>query len=262
MKSNFAWRQTLLPLLLLLLAGCATQGKNADTTGSLGQEKKNSPAKIYVDMGMAYMRDGRFAIALKKLKKAIEVDDDYPQAHNVIALLYERLGNATLAGKHYEEAVKLDSQDPYIRNARGSYYCKQDRLDDAETDFQKALANPLYPTPWVALTNAGLCRERAGELTKAETYYRRALTANPKYPTALYQMAKISLEQKNDFSARAYLERYHSEIKPSAASLLLGIKIERKLRDMAMADEYRSRLMNEFPDAPEIQMLHEVEEAQ
>ncbi|MES9851050.1 MAG: type IV pilus biogenesis/stability protein PilW [Candidatus Thiodiazotropha sp. L084R] len=262
MKLIFGWRQIVLPLLVLFLVGCATQGKNADTTGSLGQEKKNSPAKIYVEMGMAYMREGRSAIALKKLKTAIDVDDDYPQAHNVIAILYERLGNSELAGKHYEEAVKLDNQDPYIRNARGSYYCKQGRLDDAEVDFQKALANPLYPTPWVALTNAGMCRERADEVSTAETYYRRALTANPKYATALYQMAKVSLEQERDLSARAYLERYHSQSRPSAASLLLGFKIEKKLKDMAKADEYRSRLFKEFPDSPEIQMLYEAEKAQ
>jgi type IV pilus assembly protein PilF len=242
--------------------GCATPGKTNDTTGSLGREKKDSPAKIYVEMGMAYMRDGQPAVALKKLKKAIEVDDDYPQAHNVIAILYERLGNDSLAGVHYDQAVKLDRQDPYIRNARGSFYCNQGRLNDADEDFQQALSNPLYPTPWVALTNAGLCRERADEPAKAENYYRRALTANPKYPTALYQMAELSLEQKKDFSARAYLERYHSEVRPSAASLLLGVKIEKRLKDMAKADEYRDQMLKDFPDAPEIQRLYEAEEAQ
>lgn len=261
MKSIFGWRQIILPLLLLSLAGCATQGRNTDTTGNLGQEKRNSPAKIYVDMGMAYMRDGQSAIAMKKLKKALEVDDDYAQAHNVIAILYEGLGNDELAGKHYEEAVKLDNQDPYIRNARGSYYCKRGRLEDAEQDYQKALANPLYPTPWVALTNAGLCRERADDKAKAENYYRRALTANGKYATALLQMAKLSLEQKKSLSARAYLERYHGQMQPSAASLWLGIQIERQLKDMAKADEYRKKLFKEFPDAPEIQMLYEAEEA-
>jgi type IV pilus assembly protein PilF len=242
--------------------GCATQEKTADTTGNLGREKKNSPAKIYVEMGMAYMRDGQTAVALKKLKKAIAVDDDFPQAHNVIAILYERLGNSALAGVHYDQAVKLDSQDPYIRNARGSYYCNQGRLDDADQDFQQALSNPLYPTPWVALTNAGLCRERAGEPAKAENYYRRALTANPKYPSALYQMAELSLEQKKDLTARAYLERYHSEARPSAASLLLGVKIEKQLKDMVKADEYKNQMLKDFPDAPEIQRLYEAEEAQ
>jgi type IV pilus assembly protein PilF len=249
-------------LLVVMLSACATQQKSADTTGSLGREKRNSPAKIYVDMGKEYMRDGQWGVALKKLKKAIDVDDDYPPAHNVIAVLYERLGNTQLASVHYEEAIKLDGQDPYIRNARGSFYCKQGRLEDAESDFQQALANPLYPTPWVALTNAGLCRERAGEQSKAENYYRRALTANPKYATALYQMARLSLEQKKDLSARAYLERYHGVSKPSAASLWLGIRIEKKLKDLAKADEYKGRLFSQFPDAPEVQMLYQAEEVQ
>ncbi|MCG7947940.1 MAG: type IV pilus biogenesis/stability protein PilW [Candidatus Thiodiazotropha taylori] len=262
MNSISASRVIFTSLLVLLLSGCATQQKSVDTTGSLGREKRNSPAKIYVDMGIEYMRDGQSAVALKKLKKAIKVDDDYPQAHNVIAILYERLGNQELAGFHYEEAIKLDGQDPYIRNARGSFYCKQGRLEDAEFDFQRALSNPLYPTPWVALTNAGLCRERAGDQSKAENYYRRALTANPRYATALYQMAELSLEQQKDLSARAYLERYHGESRPSAASLLLGIKIEKRLKDLAKADEYRGKLFAEFPDAPEIQMLYQAEEVQ
>ncbi|RLW68445.1 MAG: hypothetical protein B6D71_13810, partial [gamma proteobacterium symbiont of Stewartia floridana] len=142
MNSISASRVIFTSLLVLLLSGCATQQKSVDTTGSLGREKRNSPAKIYVDMGIEYMRDGQSAVALKKLKKAIKVDDDYPQAHNVIAILYERLGNQELAGFHYEEAIKLDGQDPYIRNARGSFYCKQGRLEDAEFDFQRALSNP------------------------------------------------------------------------------------------------------------------------
>jgi type IV pilus assembly protein PilF len=262
MKLISTYRVIFTTLLVVLLSGCASQQKSADTTGSLGREKRNSPAKIYVDMGMEYMRDGQPGVALKKLKKAIEVDDDYPQAHNVIAILYERLGNQQLAATHYEEAIKLDGQDPYIRNARGSFYCKQGRLEDAEADFQQALANPLYPTPWVALTNAGLCRERADDQSKAENYYRRALTANPKYVTALYQMAKLSLAQEKNLSARAYLERYHSASRPSAASLWLGIQIEKRLKDLAKADEYKGKLLSNFPDAPEIQMLYQAEEVQ
>ncbi|MEJ2619777.1 MAG: type IV pilus biogenesis/stability protein PilW [Candidatus Thiodiazotropha sp.] len=260
MKAISVFQVIFTALLVVMLSGCATQQKSTDTTGSLGREKRDSPAKIYVDMGIEYMRDGQSAVALKKLKKAIDVDDDYPQAHNVIAILYERLGNSQLAGVHYEKAIKLDGQDPYIRNARGSFYCKQDRLEDAESDFQQALANPLYPTPWVALTNAGLCRERAGEPSKAENYYRRALTANPKYASALYQMAKLSLAQNKDLSARAYLERYHGVSKPSAASLWLGIQIEKRLKDLAKADEYKGILFSQFPDAPEVQMLYQAEE--
>ncbi|MCU7904240.1 MAG: type IV pilus biogenesis/stability protein PilW [Candidatus Thiodiazotropha sp. (ex Epidulcina cf. delphinae)] len=249
-------------LLSLLLIGCASQEKMTDATGNLGREKRTSPAKIYVEMGMAYMRDGQSAVAMQKLKKAIAVDDDFPEAHNVIAILYEQLGESDLAGVHYDRAVELDGRDPYIRNARGSYYCRRGRFEAAAQEFQQALSNPLYPTPWVAMTNAGLCVERAGERAEAEDFYRQALTANPQYPTALFQMAECSLQQQKDLSARAYLERYHSELQPSAASLWLGVQIEKRLEDRRKAAEYKGRLLREFPDAPEIQMLYEAERRQ
>lgn len=245
--------------LIFLMAGCATQDRVNDTTGNLGVEKRNSPAKIYVEMGIAYMREGQDAVALKKLRTALDVDDKNPEAHNVIAILYERLGEAGLAAEHYDTAAKLDPRDPYIRNARGSFFCKQNRFDDADEEFQKALANPLYPTPWVALSNAGLCAERAGDKEKAEGYYRRALSANDRYSPALYQMAQISFEQDHQMSARAYLERYHSEVAATAASLWLGVRVEQKLGDRQKAVEYKRRLLKEFPDAPEIQALNQSE---
>ncbi|MET0088514.1 MAG: type IV pilus biogenesis/stability protein PilW [Candidatus Thiodiazotropha sp.] len=260
MKFLTGWHWIAGFIVSVMLSACATQG-GSDATGSLGAEQKNSPAKIYVEMGMAYMRDNRNAVAMQKLKKAIEVDDGYADAHNVIAILYEKLGESDLAGKHYDRAVALNPKDPFIRNARGSYNCRLGKYEAANDDFERALSNPLYPTPWVALTNAGLCIERQDNIDKAENYYRRALTANPKYAPALIQMAGISLQQKKNMSARAYLERFHGESKPTAASLLLGIRIERSMHDMAKAEEYRGQLMQDFPDAPEIQSLYQMEKS-
>jgi type IV pilus assembly protein PilF len=244
--------------VLLLLSGCATTGKE-DSTGNLGIERRDSPAQIYVEMGIAYMRDGQNGVALKKLNRAIEVDPKHPDAHNVIAILYERLGETERAREHYERASELAPKDPYIRNARGSFYCKQGAYEKALQEFEIALANPLYPTRWVALTNAGLCSERIGDKQQAEEYYRRALSANSRYSPALYQMAELSFESKSYMTARAYLERFHSEVPPSAASLWLGVRIEQKLGDRVKAVEYKRQLLKEFPDAPEIQALNQSE---
>ena len=240
------------------LPGCASQGQvsnDGDTTGDLGVEQRDSPAAIYVEMGIAYLRDNQPAIALKKLKKAISVDPQNAEAHNVIAILYERLGNIGLAGEHYEKAVTLQPQNPYIRNARGSFFCKQGFYEKAGREFDDALTNPLYPTPWVAMANAGLCAELSGNMVEAETYYRKALSSNDKYPQALYQMAKLSLAQKNYLSARAYLERYNSVARATAASLWLGVQIERSLGDPIRMRDYSTQVIEEFPDAPEVQML-------
>jgi type IV pilus assembly protein PilF len=198
-------------------------------------------------------------VALQKLRRSLQVDERNPEAHNVIAILYDRLGEQSLARKHYDRAAELDSKDPYIRNARGSFFCKQGQYEKADEEFALALENPLYPTPWVALTNAGLCAERAGDQVTAETYYRRALTANPRYSPALIQMAQISFEQGKGMSSRAYLERFHGDAEATAASLWLGVRIERKLGDRQKAVEYKRRLLKEFPDAPEIQALNRLE---
>ncbi|MEN8178161.1 MAG: type IV pilus biogenesis/stability protein PilW [Pseudomonadota bacterium] len=248
----------LIILLSLVIAGCAGQGQvrdGGDTTGELGSEKRESPAAIYVQMGIAYLREGQSAIALQKLKKAISIDPQNAEAHNVIAILYERLGKVNLADEHYAEAVELQPQDPYTRNARGSFYCKQGQFEKADMEFESALTNPLYPTPWVAMTNAGLCAERSGDLEKAESYYRKALTSNDSYFQALRQMAKVSLKQHNYLSARAYLERYNSAAEATAGSLWLGVQIERSLGDRRKARIYSADLLQKFPDAPEVQML-------
>jgi type IV pilus assembly protein PilF len=130
---------------------------------------------------------------------------------------------------------------------------------EALKEFELALNNPLYPTRWVALTNAGLCAERAGDKVKAEEYFRRALTTNKRYSPALLKMAELSFAQNKDMSARAYLERFHGEVAPTAASLWLGVRVEQRLGDRVKAVEYKRKLLKEFPDAPEIQALNQSE---
>ena len=245
-------------VLVTLLSACATTGRE-DATGNLGVDQRNSPAKIYVEMGIAYMREGQDAVALKKLRRAIEVDDKNPEAHNVIAILYERLGESDQAAAHYARAAAIAPRDPFIRNARGSFFCKREQYEEALKEFELALSNPLYPTRWVALTNAGLCADRAGDEGKAEAYFRRALTANKRYTPALFKMAELSFAQNKDMSARAYLERFHSEVSPTAASLWLGVRVEQRLGDRVKAVEYKRKLLKEFPDAPEIQALNQSE---
>ncbi len=248
----------LMLLGLLMLAGCASQGPisgGEDETGALGAERRDSPATLYVQMGIAYLNEGQPAVALQKLKMAISLDPDNAEEHNVIAILYERLGNTKLAEKHYTQAAMLDPRDPYIRNARGSFFCKQERFAQAQSEFESALSNPLYSTPWVAMTNAGLCAERGGDPEKAENYYRRALTVNDNYFQALLRMAELSHRQGNHLSARGYLERYNGVAEPSAASLWLGVRIERSLDDRQRAHDYGKELLEKFPDAPEVQKL-------
>lgn len=249
---------TLCCLSIWLLTACASgQTRPIDETGQLGVETDSSAADIYVKLAVAYMREGQMDQALKKARHGLQLDPNNASAHNVTALLYERLGESAMAEQHYQRAVKLGPQDPYIRNAYGSFLCTQKRFEAADQEFKLALRNPLYETPEVALTNAGVCAERSGQPEQAETYFRQALRANAKFPVALLRMARISFEKGSYLSSRGYLQRYLEVAKHTADTLWLGIRTERELGDRDAVASYELLLRAKFPDSEEMRQLEE-----
>jgi len=243
----------------LIILGCAPNSTRTDEEmGGLSHDQKGpSAADVYVKMSIAYLQQGKIDTALIKIKRGLELDPTSADANNIIALIYERLGELDLAEQHYKKALDLNSNDPYILNAYGSFLCTQGKYQKANLHFMAALKNALYPTPEVALTNAGICSARQGDLNQAETYYRQALRANSKFPTALQQMVKVSVEKKNYLSARGYLQRYLEVGQHSAETLWLGIRIERELGDLDTLASYELLLRAKFPDSEEMRMFEE-----
>ena len=250
-------------VLGVTLAGCATTGAvrpgvgGTDKTGDLGALKPDSPAAVYVELAVEYLRQKNYAVALQNAKRAVIVDPHYGAAHTVLALVYQQIGEPAEAERHFRRAIDLDPRDPYALNAYGGFLCAAKRYDEADTMFQRALQNPLYNTPWVAESNAGLCAEQAGKQAEAEVYLRRALRANPRFPPALLSMASISYAQGNMMSARAYLQRYAEVAQHTPESLWLGIKTERQLGDQDQVASYALLLRARFPDSEEVQLLNE-----
>ncbi len=243
----------------LVVVGCtANSTRTGEEMGGLSHDQKGpSPADVYVKMAVAYLQQGQVAVALTKIKRGLELDPTSADAHNIIALIYERLGELSLAEQHYEQALNLNSHDPYILNAYGSFLCTQKRYSEANQHFMAALRNSLYPTPEVALTNAGICADLQLDHEQAETYYRQALRANAKFPTALQRMAKISFKKQNYLSARGYLQRYLEVAQHTAETLWLGIRIERKLGDLDTLASYEMLLRAKFPDSEEMRAFED-----
>jgi len=243
---------------LVLLQGCtpAQSTRTTDEMGELGAEAGDpSAADVYVKLAVAYMQEGQMEQALKKAKRGLRLDPNSPGANNVTALLYERLGDNELAERHYKRAVRLDPKDPYIRNAYGSFLCAQARYEEADQEYVQALRNPLYQTPEVALTNAGICASRNTKMEQAESYFRRALQANPRFSMALVQMGQISLDKGSHLSARGYLQRYLEVAKHTPQTLWLGIQTERELGDQDAVASYEMLLRGKFPDSEEMQLM-------
>ena len=241
----------------LAVLGCTPNGTRTDEgMGGLSQDQKGpSAADVYVKMSIAYLQQGKVDIALTKIKRGLELDPTSADANNIVALIYERLGETELAEQHYKKALDLNANDPYILNAYGSFLCTQEKYQEANLHFMAALRNALYSTPEVALANAGICSTRQGNFDQAETYFRQALRANPRLSTALQRMAAISFENKNYLSARGYLQRYLEVGQHSAETLWLGIRIERELGDLDTLASYELLLRAKFPDSEEMRIF-------
>jgi len=240
-------------LVVITVTGCESQ-QVKDTNSSI-QGAEKSPADVYVSLGVEYMYRGMNDVALEKLKSAIKIDPFSSNAHNVLAVLYDRLGEQSLAGKHYKEAVKLSPKNSSAQNNYARYLCGIKEFDLADQHFNLALKNPLYKSPIVALTNAGTCAWKAGHLEKAESYYRTALQRDKRAAPALLQMAKLKFELKNYLSVRAYLQRFKAVNKHTPASLWLGIQAEDKLGDTSRVASYVLQLKQLYPDSHEVGLL-------
>jgi type IV pilus assembly protein PilF len=255
--------KTLVTIILISvfgLSGCQTTGvrlggTEGDTTGSLGQSQKTGAGDVYVRLAVAYMQKSQLAEALKNAKRAVGLDPGNGEAHNVLAIIYSRLGENALAGKHFKRAKSLQPKNSYTLNAYGSFLCGQKKFKEAEEQFKAALENPLYKTPEVALTNAGICARQHKDLDVAEAYLRRALQHNKNFSTALFQMSKLSYEIGETQEARRFLNRYHDVANYTAESLWLGIQIEQKLGNRDAVASYSMQLKGKYPDSTEVQLL-------
>jgi type IV pilus assembly protein PilF len=212
-------------------------------------------SEINVKLGLEYLRIGRYEVAMNKLLRALEIDPRNAEGHNVIAVLYETLGENTKAHTHFRQAVALTPNHSSAHNNYGKFLCQQKQLAEAEEQFRLATANPLYESPEVAYTNAGICFMRERDLVKAEHYLNQALRVNRSFPVALYQMAKLAYEKTWYKEARSYLQRFVESAEHTPQSVMLGIQIARALPDRNMEASYMVLLKGKFGDSDEARTL-------
>jgi len=267
MKRNTAMKMRLATALLpiaLTLGGCAPEGfempdvltgGQEDSTGNLGQNPHDEAGDIYFKAAIEYLKRGDYVYALQRAKRGLELSPSSSQGNNVIALVYEQVGENGPAETHYKRALSSSPRDSYIHNAYGAFLCKNGRYAEAEQEFQAALDNPLYQTPEVALTNSGVCAFKAGDNARAETQLRQALQRNGHLPTALYHLAEIYAANGDFTRAKSYLDRHHSFQRPTAKSLALGIRIARGMGDKNAAASYEMLLRNNFPDSEDLLLI-------
>ncbi|MDE2091147.1 MAG: type IV pilus biogenesis/stability protein PilW [Gammaproteobacteria bacterium] len=237
----------------LMFAGCVSTSSIPDNKVSLKQASQDNVA-----LGVAYMQQGRRDLAMQKLQLALQQDSGNANAYSYLGLLYYRSGDIERADENYREALDKAPDNPQIQNNYAVFLCQQGKFKDSEKYFVKAAQNPLYPTPEAAYANAGMCANQVPDKVAAEQFFRKSLAINPNYPLALYQMARMSYDQKQYRDALGFIQRFDSASPtPRPEVLLLAVRTENALGDKQGAEGYAKKLRILFPDSPETQQLNQ-----
>lgn len=240
----------LLPVLaIVLVQACSSTPEKGPQT----EEAREKLINTYVSAAGIYMQQGQLQFAKEKIDKALALDDDDVNANNVLGLFYWRTKEFDKAEKAFKKALRRDSKDPDTLHNYGFFLCEQKRYKESLVEFDKAIANPLFPAHKKASSNvsAGTCAMRIKEYAKAEQYYRAALALNPKEPVALRVMGKISARNGKLMSARAFMQRYFRVAKPTSSTIYLAMRVEEALDSPKSAALLARKLLKEFPDSKE-----------
>ena len=212
-------------------------------------------ASIYLKIGVRYLGLGQLNIAKEKLEKSVDLDSSNGDAHNALAVLYEKIKRPSDAKYHFQRAVSENDESPQPRNNYGRFLCDQGEYEEGLAHLAVAFNMPLNSRKWFAFTNAGLCYLKQNKMREAESYFRKALEVHPQYPPALLEMLKMSYRFHKFMSARAFLQRYFSVSPESADALWYGYRIELGLENRSKAGNYRTKLLTQFPDSKEAQRI-------
>lgn len=252
-------RKTAVATLVVLVCGCAATVPQAPLldpgtiVGETGDPRNR--ARIHTELAAAYYQRGNMSIALEELRAAAAIDPSYAPVHSMFGLVYMELREEELAQQSFERALQLSPNDGDINHNYGWFLCQTKRETDSIKYFLHAIRNPLYSTPWRSYTAAGVCTLRNKNVKDAEEFFQRALRLEPDEPAALLQLGKIRYEQGNMDEARRLVSRFNKLGSPSAESLWLGLRIERKLGERIAEQSYATQLRRRYPGSAEYQAL-------
>jgi type IV pilus assembly protein PilF len=212
-------------------------------------------ARVHTELATLYYTRGNMSVALDELRIAVEADPTYATAHGMFGLVYLELRENGLAQQSFERALGHAPEDADINHNYGWFLCQTGRERESMPYFRRALDNPLYATPARSYAAAGACALRIGDLAKAEDNLQRSLRMDPNLPVAMMQMALLRYRQGRYVEARGVLKQHAAVAQPSAASLWLALRVERRLGARAAELSYANQLRRRFPGSSETQAL-------
>ena len=188
---------------------------NAQNARDAAAEKSNAE-------GNQLLLAGNVSVAVKKYRRALELNPTDAKLHYNLSLALDRAGDRAAERKELEQAVQFDSNLAVAHNQLGLLDLQQAQVGTAEDHFRKALS--IDPKFAEAQSNLGVLYSRQGKDAEAISLFQQAIESDPKYSKAYVNLGLTLLKQRASAQAEQQF-RAAIQVDPnnSAAYSALGM---------------------------------------
>ncbi len=170
--------------------------------------------RVFSNYGSILQNIGKLQDAELSLRKAIEINPNYANAHYNLGVILNDLGKLQDAEKSYRKAIELNPNYANAYSNLGNVLRDLGNLQDAELSLRKAIElNPNYAN---AYSNLGNVLKDLGNLQDAELSLRKAIEVKPDYADAYSNLGNVLRDLGNLQDAELSL-RKAIEINPNFA---------------------------------------------
>jgi Flp pilus assembly protein TadD len=164
--------------------------------------------------GAAAYAEGKFAVALERFEEAVKLNPNDPRVLNNLGQALVRVGRAQKALPLFVRATELNPSEWQPRFNLAHAYGSLERWKDAIPEYQKAAQ--LFPDDYVTQYNLGLAFHKAGQEELAVGAFQRAIVLAPGEPSFHLSLG-ISYERLNEKAKAAQAYQTYLEMAPSAS---------------------------------------------
>jgi len=222
------------PLPVTATAQLAIVEPPAPNTGSLTRTPSRAlqAGEDLLAYARSSLEQGRWQEARKFAQKALEKDNQYPQAHKMLGIVYARSRpfDVQRALAEYQEALRLDPQDAETYRLIGDVYLfLMKKPIDAMAEYNRSLR--LKPNDYETNRLLGMCLEQTNQLDQARQRYADAVRIAPQYVPAHMSYGQLALRLDRLADAeRAFVEALRLNPALPVARNLLAQVYERQGR--------------------------------
>ncbi len=182
---------------------------------------------------------GDFEGAIKKYKKAINLNRDLDVTYNNLGDLYYKKGDYALAVENFKKALKIKRRAAYYNNL-GNVYYKKGEYSKAILRYEKALK--IEPEAAYIYNNLGDAYLKKGSSLIAIKYLKKAILLKPDFFLAYRNLAQAYVQKGKSGEAEKILRQ---AIKDNQNELIFYVELA-NLYERQEKYEEELNLLNEY----------------